>query len=305
MTYEGENDVTTEGIEIMNKRAAVKSNHRLWTNGIVSYQFSPTIQTSLRHSIRHAMDHWGDCTCLRFTLKNGESDYVEYNTGNTKRRCSSVGRHGSKQTVNVFSDSTGGCSFGTIVHEIGHAIGFWHEQSRPDRDNYVQINFKNVDTNNHRQFMKWTNNEVDSRGSEYDYGSVMHYSTTSLVNCNGCQSIQVTNITAYHAQGSPTLGQSTGLSVRDVQQTNNLYSCPKCGVTGRLLVYMKNGQSLPDTDPIWNAPDPYIKITAVDSASNHHVCTTSVKSGTTSPTWNESVELPRRTWQFFSNPGMG
>ena len=237
MTHENENNLTTG--EIMNKRAAVRSNHRLWTNGIVPYQFSTSIQTNYRHTIRDAMDHWEDRTCLQFTLRNGERDYVEYN--NKDRICYSswVGRHGSKQTVNVFSDSTAWCSFGAIVHEIGHAIGFWHEQSRPDRDNYVQINFKNVDTNNYRQFMKWTNNEVDSRGSEYDYGSVMHYSTTSLVNCNGCQSIQVTNITAYRAQGSPTLGQSTGLSVRDVQQTNNLYSCPKRGVTGRLLVYMK------------------------------------------------------------------
>ena len=49
MTHENENDVTTEGGEIMNKRAAVKSNHRLWTNGIVPYQFSSTIQTNYRH----------------------------------------------------------------------------------------------------------------------------------------------------------------------------------------------------------------------------------------------------------------
>ena len=51
MTHENENDVTTEGGEIMNKRAAVKSNYRLWTNGIVPYQFSSTIQTNYRHSI--------------------------------------------------------------------------------------------------------------------------------------------------------------------------------------------------------------------------------------------------------------
>ena len=76
------------------------------------------------------------------------------------RCCSYVGKRGNKQDLSLGR----GCdSFGIIVHELGHAIGFWHEQSRPDRDNYVKILYHNVYPLDRHNFKKMKERQVNSR----------------------------------------------------------------------------------------------------------------------------------------------
>lgn len=64
---------------------------------------------------------------------------------------------------------------GVITHELGHAIGFWHEQSRPDRDKYVMIVWENILPGANLYFLKYRRSEINSHEVEYDYESIMHY----------------------------------------------------------------------------------------------------------------------------------
>ena len=91
---------------------------------------------------------------------------------------SQVGRIGGEQELTVGDDSHGNeqCrEKRTILHELGHLIGFWHEHSRPDRDNYVTIVWENIKEGAEHNFHKYSHGVVDSRGVKYDYASIMHY----------------------------------------------------------------------------------------------------------------------------------
>ncbi len=65
------------------------------------------------------------------------------------------------------------CNVGTLLHEMGHVIGLWHEHSRPDRNNYVSVNYANVIKGS------WGNFLIASDDQQilgpYDYASVMQY----------------------------------------------------------------------------------------------------------------------------------
>lgn len=89
-----------------------------------------------------------------------------------------VGRLGGKQQLSL--QSPGCTGVGTIMHEMIHALGFYHEQSRPDRDDYVNILWDNISPGMENNFVKRSASQVTTFGVPYNTRSIMHYSSRAF-----------------------------------------------------------------------------------------------------------------------------
>ncbi|XP_073424456.1 hatching enzyme 1.2-like [Dendrobates tinctorius] len=200
-------------------RNARKCNACKWqknANGIVPvpYTLDPQYSASEVTLINQALKEFEVMTCVQFVNRTSEVDYLSMEPGSG---CwSYIGKISGKQTVNLASPSC--MMYGVIQHEAMHNLGFYHEHTRLDRDDYIEILWQNMDQAN------WDNFDVidgNTYNLPYDYTSVMHYHKFAFSRLNLPTIIPI-------PLSSMPIGQRLGMSNVDVMKINANYGCNLC-----------------------------------------------------------------------------
>ncbi|NJO91516.1 MAG: hypothetical protein HC831_23050, partial [Chloroflexia bacterium] len=175
-----------------------------WKSNTVPYVITNGMNNN---EIIRAMNHIESKSNIQFVKRTSQRNYIEFVKANG---CwSYVGMQGGKQQIGLSPL----CGYGATVHEICHALGIWHEQSRSDRDNYVTINWSNIQQDAKHNFNKHISDGTNI--GKYDYSSIMHYSKYAFA----INSSKPTIIPKY----SSYIGQRNGLSNGDIYAIKRMY----------------------------------------------------------------------------------
>ncbi|XP_058818325.1 zinc metalloproteinase nas-14-like [Topomyia yanbarensis] len=204
-----------------------------WPNAVVPYQIIGSFTASELANIQYTVQHYAALTCVRFVPRTTEEQYIRINNSDTG--CwSYVGRSMSNDYNLVNLQNPGCMSTGTVAHEFMHALGFYHEFTRPDRDEYISVDttallpqYQTTSFYN-ANFAKLSYAQAELYGIPYYYGSVMHYSKWGGA---ASYSKPVMNNKTYWPGD---FGNNTGLSASDVLAINYMY-CNSSTVTTTTL----------------------------------------------------------------------
>lgn len=201
---------TPAGVRVGGPRYGVIIDGAGYRWGQVAYTISTSFTGSERQTILNAIAHVSaNHPDIYFTETSSVSPRIHF--APDAGTCSSpVGMQGGVQTIKLAPGCAG--TMGIVVHEVLHSLGMWHEQSRCDRDGYVQINLQNVESGKSHNFDKKCSGSTDI--GSYDEGSIMHYGAYAF-SANGLPTIT-------SLRGLP-MGQRTAMSAMDVRTVDWMY----------------------------------------------------------------------------------
>lgn len=202
--------------------AALASSSTRWSGSKMPYVIASGHPK--RADILWAINHINTNTNVCVVPRTTESDYVEFVYQAGICGSSRLGKVGGKQTIRI-GDSCGNTR-GSAVHEMMHALGFYHEQSRDDRDRYVTINGSNIISGKSHNFRKYNQSwyhrfwpEGRNMGN-YDYGSIMHYGSTAFGKPKSGGGRMTTIVPK---RSGVTIGQRNRMSATDIASINGIY----------------------------------------------------------------------------------
>ncbi|XP_022702135.1 blastula protease 10-like [Varroa jacobsoni] len=223
-----------------------------WPGNVVPYKYHTSVNNSHKSVIVSGIQHWQNNTCLRFeevesigrhhirfrTDKDGCWSLIGRTMGIASIQSAILGGlvqdlvQGEVFYQDINLQRPGCVKEGTVIHEIGHAIGFYHEQSRSDRDEHIKILFENMNPEMSAQFEKA---DDQTFGVPYDLGSVMQYPEWAF-------SKDIYELNTIVTQDPFMQGSLGGdvLTFRDMKLANSMYKCNE-GCTNKNSIQCQNG----------------------------------------------------------------
>ncbi|GLH16112.1 Seminal metalloprotease 1, partial [Gryllus bimaculatus] len=154
---------------------------------------------------------------------------------------------------------------GTVQHEFLHTLGFWHEHTRPDRDQHVTVHWANIKPGLEFNFFVRPAKDVQYLRMPYDYGSVMHYRSVAFSKDGRSHTLEPKEPRAVRL-----MGQRMRFSKIDLAKLNRLYNCPphyyrgndvqikrkKSSLYGTSVVERISSKEEEETNEEWEGPYP-------------------------------------------------
>ncbi|XP_005861077.1 PREDICTED: LOW QUALITY PROTEIN: meprin A subunit alpha [Myotis brandtii] len=207
-------DLFQGDILLRNSRNGLRNPNARWKFPI-PYILADNLELNAKGAILYAFEMFRLRSCVDFKPYEGESSYIIFQQ--FEGCWSEVGDQHVGQNLSIGLR----CDHKAIIqHEILHALGFYHEQSRTDRDDYVKIWWDEIIPGHQHNFNTYEDSFITDLNTPYDYESLMHYAPFSF---NKNESVPT--ITTKIPEFNSIIGQRLDFSAIDLERLNRMYNC--------------------------------------------------------------------------------
>ncbi|CEF59693.2 Astacin-like metalloendopeptidase [Strongyloides ratti] len=177
-----------------------------------------------KDNVKKAIEHIENNTCIKFKEVDSEFSDKQGLIFLEDIVCSSnVGLINPNKSQPIKLSSYCYDKVELILHEIGHALGLIHEQSRSDRDEYISVDLNNVEDNEKHNFQIMNYSSYRNYSTQYDVKALMHYKPTDFAK-NTKKPVITSRL---HNAYQKNMGYSTKMTFNEIKQLN-LCHCNKC-----------------------------------------------------------------------------